>query len=60
MRMTLDVFKPEGVVEVRAIGKATLSGYFKDRDALLNHVLKYPNDTWYFVMNGIKDACYSR
>ena len=52
------------LVEVRIIGnKFTASGYFKDVDTLLNNLQIYKNKkdvNFYFVMNTINEACYSR
>lgn len=51
------------VVELRAIGKPTLSGYFKigqDEDAIEEWLAAYPNATFYQTMNAIDPALYSR
>ena len=60
IRATFDVFKPDGVIEIRAVGPKTFSGYFKDREALINALRENDDKTWYFVMNTINDACYAR
>lgn len=54
------MFKPEGVIEVRAVGSKTFSGYYRDREKLVNDLAAHDDLTWYFVMNDIEDACYSR
>ena len=60
MRKTLDIFKPGKLVEVRSFGKLTTSGYFKNIDSLIQKIQAYPNETYYFPLNDIKDECYSR
>lgn len=60
IRATFDVFKPDGVIEVRAISGKTFSGYYKDRSKLIDALRENDDKTWYFVMNDIDDACYSR
>jgi len=60
IRRTLNLLKANKLVEVRSFGKQTLSGYFKDFDRLIAAIQKYPGETFYFVMNDIKDDCYSR
>ena len=60
IRATFDIFKPEGVIEVRSMDVYTFSGYFKDREKLVAELMKRNDKTWYFVMNDINDACYSR
>lgn len=60
IRATFDVFKPNGVIEVRAISGKTFSGYYKDRNKLIDALRENDDKTWYFVMNDIDDACYSR
>ena len=58
---TIDVFKPEdALIEVRSFSGKPKSGYFRDKNQMLLCIDKFPNDTWYFVMNKIKDECYSR
>ena len=32
IRATFDIFKPEGVIEVRSMTGYTFSGYFRDRE----------------------------
>ncbi len=61
----IDVFFPDDkLVEVRSfpIGRynKTLTGYFRDKSNLIEQLQKYPENTFYFVMNSIKDECYSR
>lgn len=60
IRATFDIFKPYGVIEVRSMDVYTFSGYFKDREKLVAELMKRNDKTWYFVMNDINDACYSR
>lgn len=62
IRATFDVFHPDvdDVIEVRAMESYTFSGYFKDRENLIEHLKVHGDKTWYFVMNKITDACYSR
>lgn len=60
IRATFDIFKPDGVIEVRSMDGYTFSGYFKDRQRLVSELAKRDDKTWYFVMNDINDACYSR
>ena len=58
---TIDVFKPEdALIEVRSFSGKPKSGYFRDKNQMLLCIDKFPNDTWYFVMNKVKDECYSR
>ena len=60
IRATFDIFKPDGIIEVRSMDGYTFSGYFKDRQRLVSELAKRDDKTWYFVMNDINDACYSR
>lgn len=62
MRKTLDLLHPTGTIEVRAFPKKNqaYSGYYREREKLLNDVKKYSHLTWYIVMNQIDEACYSR
>lgn len=60
IRATFDVFKPTGVIEVRAMSKGTWSGYYLNRDRLIEDLRKHQDKTWYFVMNQIDEACLSR
>lgn len=61
IRATFEIFPPpDGVIEVRSMGNRTLSGYYRDREKLVSDLSRYDNETWYFVMNEIKDDCYSR
>ena len=59
---TIDVFKPEdALIEVRSFSNnKPKSGYYRDKNQMLLCIDKFPNDTWYFVMNKVKDECYSR
>ncbi len=61
----IDVFFPDDkLVEVRSFPtgryKKTLSGYFRNKSNLIEQLQKYPENTFYFVLNSIKDECYSR
>lgn len=58
IRATFDIFKPDGVIEVRTTDG--WSGYYRNREKLLQDLSRHKDKTWYFVMNDIKDACYSR
>ncbi len=62
IRATFDIFKQSGVIEVRSMNSRnkTFSGYYKDRERLFNDLMSNDDKTWYFVMNDIDDACYSR
>lgn len=60
IRATFEIFKPSGVIEIRAMDGKTFSGYFKDREHLIDSLRQNDDKTWYFVMNDIADACYSR
>lgn len=60
IRKTLEVFKGGELVEIRQIGKYTMSGYFKDYKVLVDAISQYPNETFYFVMNTINDQCYAK
>lgn len=60
IRATFDIFKPEGVIEVRAMSGYTYSGYFRDREKLISELARHDDKTWYFVMNDIDEGCYSR
>ncbi|GHU77848.1 hypothetical protein AGMMS49992_26940 [Clostridia bacterium] len=57
---TLGVFKLGGLVELRAVGNMPISGYFHDFSRLFDEIRRYPNETFYFVLNAIRDDCYSR
>jgi hypothetical protein len=60
IRQTLNVFAREnGLFEIRTVGKIIYSGYFKDVENLLK-VMEMSAETWYFVLNDINEACYSR
>lgn len=61
MRNAIDTIKPDGLIEVRSFsGNRVISGYFKNRENLMTQLAKYPNETFYIVMNSIDEACYSR
>jgi len=60
LQKTFDIFLPDSLIELRAVGKVTQSGYFKSSKIAAEQVSKYPNITWYFVMNEINDGCYGR
>ena len=60
IKATFDVFKPNGIVEIRTFNNFVKSGYFQDRENLVKQILANDSDTWYFVMNEIDEACYSR
>ena len=61
IKATFDIFPIEnGVIEVRAMGGKTLSGYYRNREQLVHDLMLHDNETWYFVMNEIDEACYSR
>ena len=61
IRATFDIFpQKNSVIEVRTTGKPILSGYYRDRDKLVSDLMLHDNETWYFVMNQIDEACYSR
>lgn len=60
IRATFDIFKPDGVIEVRSMTGYTFSGYFRDREKLVAELARHDDKTWYFVMNEINDGCYSR
>ena len=38
IRATFDIFKPDGVIEVRSMDGYTFSGYFKDRQRLVSNL----------------------
>ncbi len=60
IRATFDIFKPDGVIEVRSMDGYTFSGYFRDREKLISELARHDDKTWYFVMNEINEGCYSR
>lgn len=60
IRATFDIFKPNGVIEVRAMNGYTYSGYFRNREKLISELARHDDKTWYFVMNDIDEGCYSR
>jgi len=57
---TLDLFKPGKLIEIRSVGPRPLSGYFKDVHKLIACIKNNPKETFYFVLNDIRDDCYSR
>lgn len=59
-RKTFEIFKPDGVIEVRQLQGKPSSGYYLDREKLVKDLMRYKEQTWYFVMNKIDDACFSR
>lgn len=57
---TLYVFARENeLYEIRTADKIVYSGYFKDKENLLK-CIENTRDTWYFVLNEIDEACFSR
>ena len=61
IKTTFEIFPPDdGVVEVRTVKKPPLSGYYKDRERLYRDLMLHDDETWYFVLNEINDACYGR
>jgi len=63
IRYSFELMKQDNeLVEIRIIGSngKTYSGYFKDIDLLVKEVSRFDNENIYFVLNKIKDACYSR
>jgi len=61
IKATFEIFPPQdGVIEVRAMGDKTMSGYYRDRERLAYDLSLHSNETWYFVMNTVDPACYSR
>jgi len=60
IKKTFEIFKSERVIEVRTVGKKVRSGYFSACEKAAEHVMKYPNETWYFVLNKINSGCHSR
>jgi len=57
---TLETFKPGKLIEIRSVGSRPLSGYFKDLGKLIACIKSNPKETFYFVLNDIRDDCYSR
>ena len=57
---TLEIFKPGKLIEIRSVGPRPLSGYFKDMHKLIASIKSNPRVTFYFVLNDIRDDCYSR
>jgi len=57
---TLELFKPGKLIEIRSVGPRPLSGYFKDVHKLIACIKSNPKETFYFVLNDIRDDCYSR
>ena len=70
IRQWWQLFNPQGkLVEIRLLGKATYSGYFRDIDTLIaqlrplldhNNYQYYGAMQAYFTLNEINDALYSR
>lgn len=70
IRKWWQLFNPQGkLVEIRLLGKATYSGYFRDIDTLIaqlrplldhNNYQYYGAMQAYFTLNEINDALYSR
>ena len=60
IKRTLNVLKPGKLVEIRTVGARPMSGYFKDINNLVASVKNNPKETFYFVLNDIKEDCYSR
>lgn len=61
IKATFEIFpRANSVIEVRAMNGKTLSGYYRNREQLVKDLMLHDNETWYFVMNEIDEACYSR
>ena len=70
IRRWWQVFKGDGrLVEVRLLGKASYSGYFKDVETMIeqirplldnNNAVYYGNLQAYFTLNDVKDDLFSR
>lgn len=64
IRLTLDLIKQNGLVEVRVVGNRTYSGYFKDPERLLRELSRLLSTergaNVYFVINDVSEACYDR
>ena len=70
IRQWWQLFNPQGkLVEIRLLGKAAYSGYFRDIDTLIaqlrplldhNNYQYYGAMQAYFTLNEINDALYSR
>ena len=65
IRKTFEILKTENqLVEIRIIddknGKKTYSGYYKNIDKLIQDIKPHNDKNIYFVLNSIKEACYSR
>lgn len=62
IRASFEIFKPDlnDVIEIRSVDGYTFSGYYKDREKLFKDIMRNDDKTWYFVMNKINEACYSR
>jgi archaellum biogenesis ATPase FlaH len=60
IRYTLELLKPNELIEIRIVGNKTYSGYFRDCEKLLPELKRFQNDNIYFVLNEINEACYSR
>ena len=60
IRRTLETFKRDKLIEIRTVGPRPMSGYFRDLDKLIASIKNNSNETFYFVLNDIKEDCYSR
>lgn len=60
IRRTLEVFKHNKLIEIRTVGQRPMSGYFRDLDKLIAGIKNNSKETFYFVLNDIKEDCYSR
>lgn len=54
--------EPDAIIEIRSIDpKPTVSGYFRaDSPRIAAELAKYPNRTFYQLLNPVKSACYAR
>ena len=60
IKKTLETFKAGKLIEIRSVGARPMSGYFRDVDKLIASIKNNPKETFYFVLNDIKEDCYSR
>ena len=61
IQKTLDVFWADNsLMGIRTAGKRIYSGYFKSKETLLKALGSYQQETFYFVLNEIKDGCHAR
>lgn len=63
IKKALDIFKADGeVIEIRTINSRgmTASGYFKNKETAVSCIKRFPSSQIYFVINRIKEECYSR